>query len=434
MAVTSRSTRTRAPSSSLLLASLLLATVACSARAASLPHRQLLVACSARAAPLPHRQPPVTHAPVRMTGAAGDLASVERAARAKADQSAQVLFSEEELTRAVLSLRQLCPADADAGQSPVDWIAYRALVAQAAHRPHKQWADTRAAAAQLATIVGTPDDARFKAIFERVLVDGGWGAAERAAAGRADRPWAVLVTGVNGIRKTSSIYQPWFEQVLRAALGAEPSEPLPTGANCFFRQLDFIASTVACEELKTLYTVGDVGAYATFKDGVYSRYRTLAEMVGCVLVENAGQKQMNVMVETSGRDVAMFKYVDELFDDARYRKLVVHFEIDDLSLAEASVDRRMLGEQAAGRAALLAPPEEVAKALVDANAGGPYGSAVLAGVQAESNAVWARVADDPAFAHWQKARVLVRAREGADWTAAAHADGAAEFAFGPPPK
>mmetsp|Transcript_98 Transcript_98/g.271 ORF Transcript_98/g.271 Transcript_98/m.271 type:complete len:215 (-) Transcript_98:75-719(-) len=203
-------------------------------------------------------------------------------------------------------------------------------------------------------------------------------------------------------------------------------------ANSFFRQLDFIASTVACEELKTLYTVGDLGAYSTFKDGVYSRYRTLAEMVGCLLVKQACQKQMNVMVETSGRDIAMYDYVDEMFDG--YQKLVVHFEIDDLKLAESSVDRRMIGEQAAGRAALCAPPAEKAKALVAANAGGPYGSAMLAGVQAESNSVWARVASDPKYAHWQKARVLVRAREGADWTAAAHANGAAEFAFGPPPK
>ena len=32
------------------------------------------------------------------------------------------------------------------------------------------------------------------------------------------KPWVVLVTGVNGIRKTTSVYQPWFKKALAAAL------------------------------------------------------------------------------------------------------------------------------------------------------------------------------------------------------------------------
>jgi hypothetical protein len=36
---------------------------------------------------------------------------------------------------------------------------------------------------------------------------------------KEQRPWAVLITGLNGIRKTTAVYQPWFAQVLREALG-----------------------------------------------------------------------------------------------------------------------------------------------------------------------------------------------------------------------
>ena len=35
-----------------------------------------------------------------------------------------------------------------------------------------------------------------------------------------EKPWVVLVTGVNGIRKTSSVHQPWFPQLLSEAIVA----------------------------------------------------------------------------------------------------------------------------------------------------------------------------------------------------------------------
>ena len=84
---------------------------------------------------------------------------------------------------------------------------------------------------------------------------------------------------------------------------------------------------------------------------------------------------------TSGRDAGMYAYVDAFFPDAEYRKLVVNFAINELGFAERSVDARMTREMAAGEAALAGGDPVV---LVEANAGGPYGSAVLAGVQAES--------------------------------------------------
>lgn len=83
------------------------------------------------------------------------------------------------------------------------------------------------------------------------------------------------------------------------------------------------------------------------------------------------------------------RYVDQFFPSSSgYRKLVVHFTINDLSFAERSVDTRMAKEMADGAAALLEP--NVA-ATIEANAGGPYGSAALAAVQAASEAVWASV-------------------------------------------
>ena len=36
---------------------------------------------------------------------------------------------------------------------------------------------------------------------------------------RPSRPWVVLVTGLNGVRKTTAPYEPWFEDTLADSAG-----------------------------------------------------------------------------------------------------------------------------------------------------------------------------------------------------------------------
>jgi len=341
-------------------------------------------------------------------------------------------FSTTEIQASVASLKAV------SGEAAVDFPGLEKLLADAAHLPHKEWDTTEQSAAALAAILGTPDDATFKRMFKRVLGDGNWDAASEAATARSEesKPWAVLVTGVNGIRKTSSVYQPWFKQALATALGDTfdgPAEDLPDGSDSFFRQLDFMIATVALEEFKALYTIGDVAPYAQRKDGIFGRYRTYAEMLGALLVKEAQRRRLNVMVETSGRDIAMFRYIDHFFPDDTYRKLVVHFTINDITFAERSVDTRMLGEMADGKAALASAD---ALKIIDANAGGPYGSAALRGVQADSDKVWEAVkAGGDAGASWYKASIAISASETEPWTVrAVGVDGAVgePYTFGPP--
>ena len=311
---------------------------------------------------------------------------------------------------------------------------------------------------------------------------------------RSSKPWVVLVTGLNGIRKTTSVHQPWFKELLRQALGtaqfADGSEELPAGGDSFFRQLDYMIATMALEQFRTLYEIGgaqnagpnasadtgdDVDAdtvalYATFKEAIFARYRTVAEILGVLLVKACQAKGMNVMVETSGRDVGMYKYIDHLFPEvvaaadgtadgtadgaadgaadvsatpsSRYRKLVVNFAINDIGFAERSVDSRMQREIKVGRRALSRADAEPA-ALIRANAGGPYGSAVLAGVQADSRAVWRTISEGSAEGgvgqSWYKAAIAIDAAESSPWQARPlpRDEGAqaaiGTFDFGPPP-
>merc|ERR1712127_381883 len=253
--------------------------------------------------------------------------------------------------------------------------------------------------------------------------------------------------GVNGIRKTTSIYQPWFQDLLREALvppkgkesfSEKDSLVIPTGQNSFFRQLDHMITIIANKEFENLYVMTNtltqqkrhqnesnaknttptsdvIDSYARLKDAIFTRYRTLAEMLGILLLRQASQRNMNVMLETSGRDVAMFEYVNKFFSSDEYNKLVLHFTINDIGFAEESVDRRMTEEIKEGMEAI----GESAQKVVYVNKGGLYGSEVLKGVQSSSDKVWMeKVLIDGGVADtWYKAEILIEGSNIQDWKA-----------------
>jgi hypothetical protein len=198
---------------------------------------------------------------------------------------------------------------------------------------------------------------------------------------------------LNGIRKTTSIYQHWFNKVLQEAiydpkLNNHDINQLPNGQNSFFRQLDYMIATIGNYDLRELYKTKDIttSIYSSRKDEIFKRYRSLAEILGILLLRSAQENNMNCMLETSGRDMAMFQYIDHLFDNTNYNKLVIRFTIDDIKYAEKSVDNRMLDE--INRGYIAASQGVKAKEIVQINSGGPYGSEVLKGVQADSDKVW----------------------------------------------
>lgn len=352
-------------------------------------------------------------------------ARMDRLEGLKAVATSGGAFSEVELDSAVSSMRN---AAGDL-QEALDWAALWSCLSSSAHEPYKDWGKTEEAARKLADAFLKPSSSGFRRVFQRVFRDGQWDIAAKAAAERGGdtKPWIVLVTGLNGIRKTTCMYQPWFKQVLYDALRVNghnipPKEELPDGSNSFFRQLDHIIATVANEEFRTLYVVNDVEKYASLKDGIFTRYRKIAEMWGILLVKQAQEERLNIMVETSGRDPGMFHYIDYCFPDDSYRKLVIHFEINDIGFAERSVDARMLGEMALGQSALVGNAEDI----IRVNSGGPYGSKVLRSVQIDSNRVWEQEVRSGNLAkHWYKASISIAAQEDAEWTAratSAHAE------------
>jgi len=347
----------------------------------------------------------------------------------KKDAQASVGWSEPELAVLMTSLKK---AAGESG-SGLDWHALRALLSETVHLPPKVWPVTEKSAVALAKLVGGPGDEAFRSLFHRVLEDGNWGPAQKMAADRpaGEKPWVVLVTGVNGIRKTTSVYQPWFKSALAHTLGGSfggDEGQLPDGNNSFFRQLDYMIATVANEDFRKLYRLSDVTEYSREKAGIFKRYRTLAEMVGILLCKEAQERGMNVMVETSGRDIASFHYVDHLFDDKSYNKLVIHFTINDIAFAEKSVDTRMAREMKDGQGVVSrgANPREI----IGVNAGGPYGSEVLKGVQSDSDKTWESVLKGAAGKSWYKASIHITAHATEGWSVQAidRATGAAGVA------
>jgi len=341
-------------------------------------------------------------------------------------------IAEEEIELLISSIKHVIPLEA---YGDLDFDKLANLVLEVAHLSHKDWEKTIEYSQRLedlllphsiATEGSKIDDAEkshlFRSIFERVLRDGKWEDARQASRLRNEekkdeRPWVVVVTGLNGIRKTTTIYLECYKVLLSEALVVPEGESdsidpsyLPIGANSFFRQLDHMIAVLANLQFVTLYKIqqGDtdesrktaIAAYSKYKDAIFARYRMLSEMVGIILCREAQRSNVNIMVETSGRDISMYKYVNSVFGDKtnRYRKLALHFTINDLSFAEQSVDIRMLDEIRRGKEALAGDEDEninsTVRRVVDVNSGGPYGSEVLKGVQADSERVWNEVWSD----------------------------------------
>jgi hypothetical protein len=179
---------------------------------------------------------------------------------------------------------------------------------------------------------------------------------------------------------------------------------LPCGSNTFFRQLDHIIATLCNEQFIQLYTymrdmLVDIPSsttpssssaivhaptsdiiqlYSNMKAAIFSRYRTISELLGVILLLEAQTIPINCMVETSGRDVAMFHYIDHFFSNNTYHKLALHFTINDLQYAKSSVDQRMIDEIVSG---ILALEQDSIFNIINTNVGGPYGSEVLDDIQ-----------------------------------------------------
>jgi len=356
-------------------------------------------------------------------------------------------LTDEEIQDICHSIQNLVPED-----TSIDFEELKQLLKSAAHLSHKNWAVTSDNCEKLSSVLSVSssgndsmdDDTlspHARQLLERILNEGNWfGAIKEAPPVNSPlrKPWAVLVTGVNGIRKTTSMYQPWFGHLLSEALCSPPDvdltakpKNLPTGSNSFFRQLDHMICTLTNEEFTKLYSWAAsqlptddsipseqlVKDYSDYKAAIFSRYRTLSELLGGLLLREAQKVNINCLMETSGRDVAMFHYVDHFFESSKYNKLALHFTINDLECAKQSVDRRMIQEIQDG---VKAVKNGDVFDIVYANAGGPYGSQVLEGVQKDSDKVWeAEVLSGNVGRDWYKATIAINAHPTKPWTAQA---------------
>lgn len=347
-------------------------------------------------------------------------------------------FSSVELEEIIESIKNVAPEDCS-----IDFEKLKALIGEVGHVSHKDWDRTGSSAAAFRPLfLGNEKglSGEFKKIFDRVIKEGNWDNAMKHGESQNDKPWVVLVTGVNGIRKTTSVYQSWFPALLAESIivpdGAKLNEgvALPCGENSFFRQLDHMIATLINYNFQTMYDLTSksfdfenspndpppsvIQNYSDYKAAIFSRYRTLSEILGVLLVREAQESNLNVMIETSGRDIAMFHYVDSFFPASKYNKLALHFTINDLTCAESSVDSRMIKEMRDG---IKSMELSNIKEIIKANAGGPYGSEVLKGIQSDSDSVWKKImqGEESVGGDWFKANMRIIADKDNDWTAQA---------------
>jgi hypothetical protein len=136
-------------------------------------------------------------------------------------------FTEEEIRDIVNGLKNLSPIVDTAKQgvngedsSVIDFASLRDLLRSVAHLSHKNWEVTSqnsdllsetlsiGGASPRSSCTLTDND---RQLLERILKDGGWDGALQNSRNRSqqsangdNKSWAVLVTGVNGIRSKSS--------------------------------------------------------------------------------------------------------------------------------------------------------------------------------------------------------------------------------------
>lgn len=346
----------------------------------------------------------------------------------------------------------------------INFMELEDFLREVAHLSHKDWALTSKNSDKLCTILRIEssellrDDSgendvlppNARQFLERILMEGNWDVAVENAA-RLDIPangssWAVLVTGVNGIRKTTTMFQPWFRELLSEALVCPPSDGkmefcesssnLPDGSNSFFRQLDHMICTLCNEEFTRLYAWSTIEIakakddgklhpceevieqYSNYKAAIFSRYRTLSELLGVLLLKQAQKKNINCLMETSGKDVAMFHYINHFFgENKKYKKLALHFTINELTCAQVSVDRRMIREMELGAKAIESGN---VFNIIYTNQGGPYGSKVLGDIQRDSENVWKnQIISGNVGEDWYKATIAINAHKTEPWTAQA---------------
>jgi len=392
---------------------------------------------------------PKTISAKKLLALAGDLETRTKDMERKA--KAGEPFTDQELADIVESLKLITPKGLS---TEIELDSMRDVLKEIAHISHKDWAVTFKNSQALLPFLISDEAKGFpgplsQVRYKRILEEGNWeGAVDKRSTTTAN--WAVLVTGCNGIRKTTSIYQEWFEKILEEALVPPASfdekvfeaHDLPTGQNSFFRQLDHMIATLCNKDFAILYALTSeqlkgsenvdepskdlIKQYSNLKAAMFSRYRTLSELFGVLLLQQAQKKSINCLMETSGRDVAMFRYVDFVFGGTNYHKLALHFKINDLSQAQSSVDRRMVQEIQAGAALInsdsagVDPSIDIEK-VIFCNQGGPYGSEVLPGVQEASSLVWEKVLNGTAGVSddWFKATIQINAHSTKDWTAQA---------------
>ena len=193
-------------------------------------------------------------------------------------------------------------------------------------------------------------------------------------------------------------------------------------------------------------------------------------ILGMLLIDTARDSSMNVLIESSGRDITMFDYMNYCFPSDRYHRLVVHFTIDDIRFAEKSVDCRMMAEMEAGRRSILDEGDNDIVVMmiviimivmiviiiminddsdddddtnttggggggvvsqIAANAGGPYGSSQLRSVQSDSDKVASKVfnGDSTVASGWFKASISITACDQSPWTIRANSEGSQVFSF-----
>eukprot|EP00404_Azadinium_spinosum_P061925 CAMPEP_0180697620 /NCGR_PEP_ID=MMETSP1038_2-20121128/3594_1 /TAXON_ID=632150 /ORGANISM="Azadinium spinosum, Strain 3D9" /LENGTH=517 /DNA_ID=CAMNT_0022729147 /DNA_START=73 /DNA_END=1623 /DNA_ORIENTATION=+ len=289
----------------------------------------------------------------------------------------------------------------------------------------------------------------LKKLFPHAMKGGGWDAAMTyRKENKEDNPFMILVDGIWGSRKSSTMCNPQLAQMLQVALKdekqklataergdqlvvaeANPEKPPAklqdlekhltnlyqaakadtkktgaharsiSGGTAFFRQLDFFIAGVSTGRFRALLETYSPEpaefweAYAKEKSKIFRDFRFIAECWMWIAMKAAVANNLNCIVEGSGTHVGVHTLVDAYLNTLAtrtdYQRLWIHFDVLIPKLAAASVEERFkkeLEEFQYLKRQVQTPSKERIDQINSGGAG--YGEANLEKAQEANMVIW----------------------------------------------
>jgi hypothetical protein len=184
----------------------------------------------------------------------------------------------------------------------------------------------------------------LKEILPHVFTGGNW---DNAISITKKQPAVILVCGLNGIRKSSSMNKDdRIKDIISRNLKHLQYDPdsMPSGKNSFFRQLDYVISSITSAFFYDLYSNKpniDTDIYGKIKKNIFNVVARLNAVWISLITYIATERKKHIIVEAVGNNTNAITTINNTFTN--YNKVIIYFQLEkgNIQYAKDSVTKRL---------------------------------------------------------------------------------------------